>query len=479
MKTRKNSARDRELKAALTEVRDALLGAQLELKRTKACSVVLIITGVPSAGRSEVVNDLLSWLDPKHVSVYSPDREACEDFERPLMWRYWRNLPARGRIGVFFEGWYDGLLRKGVKDESKRFDARTLERINQLERMLLQDGVRVLKVHLHVSRVLQEQRIRELRASKLTRWRITARDVWFTRHHEEVDRVAKRLRAGTHEACSWHLLDGSHPEQRVLEVARLLLQEIRAGLAGQMAEPAAAPKPIETRPIDAAPQPVSDDQYELELEELQGKFALLTRKKRFEKRALVLAFEGMDAAGKGGAIRRVTHALDARQYRVIPVSAPSADELLYPYLWRFWREAPQRGEVVIFDRSWYGRVLVERVRGFAEPADWQRAYEEIVELERQWCEHGAIVQKFWLSVSLDEQQERFAARESDPLKRFKVDPEDWENRKHYGEYQQAAAEMMARTDVSVAPWTIINADDKKSARLQVLRQILGRLADEL
>jgi polyphosphate kinase 2 (PPK2 family) len=185
----------------------------------------------------------------------------------------------------------------------------------------------------------------------------------------------------------------------------------------------------------------------------------------------VLAFEGMDAAGKGGAIRRITHALDARQYQVVPVSAPTAEERLHPYLWRFWRDVPERGHIAIYDRSWYGRVLVERVRGFAAPSDWQRAYAEICEFERQLTEHGLAVAKFWLQVSKAEQLRRFKERDDDPLKRFKVDPDDWTNRSLYDAYQVAAAEMVQRTQSSQARWHVVPADDKKSARLHVLRVV--------
>jgi polyphosphate kinase 2 (PPK2 family) len=223
----------------------------------------------------------------------------------------------------------------------------------------------------------------------------------------------------------------------------------------------------------------SQDDYDRDLETLQGRLALLVRRRRFRKHALVLAFEGMDAAGKGGAIRRVTHALDARQYQVVPVSAPTPEELSYPYLWRFWRHVPELGRIAIFDRTWYGRVLVERVRGFAAAADWQRAYDEIREFELQLTERNIVVAKFWLQVGKAEQLRRFEERDSDPLKRFKVDAEDWVNRRFYGDYQRAAAEAIRRTDAPAARWSIIDADDKKRARLYVLQVICATLERSL
>jgi polyphosphate kinase 2 (PPK2 family) len=224
---------------------------------------------------------------------------------------------------------------------------------------------------------------------------------------------------------------------------------------------------------------VAEEDYDRELEELQGRLALLSRKRRFARHAVVVAFEGMDAGGKGGAIRRIAAALDARQYRVVPISAPSQEELARPYLWRFWFQLPPRGNYTIFDRSWYGRVLVERVRGLASKRDWQRAYGEINEFERQLTEHRVVVAKFWMSVSPAEQLARFKERDRNPLKRFKVDPEDWINRKHWEEYQRAARDMLALTSTPHAPWCIVPADDKRHARLTVLRRLCDRIESVL
>ena len=258
-------------------------------------------------------------------------------------------------------------------------------------------------------------------------------------------------------------------EHRALEVGRRLLAALQPPAARRpRSRPLARlPDAVLRRPLPSrAPSPSPDDaSYDQELERLQGRLALLSRRKRFARHAVVVVFEGMDAAGKGGAIRRITAALDARQYRVVPVSAPTPEELAHPYLWRFWRQLPPRAQYTIFDRSWYGRVLVERVRGFARPDDWRRAYAEINEFERQLLEHRVVVAKFWMSVGKAEQLERFAERDSDPLKRFKVDPEDWANRKLWNPYQAAAREMIARTSTPEAPWIMVPADDKRHARL--------------
>jgi polyphosphate:AMP phosphotransferase len=472
---------------ALPALRDELLNLQQKLHTSKSCAIAVIIAGTPAAGRSETVNELLEWLDPKHIGVHAlglPDRE---DRKFPPLWRYWQKLPARGRMTFFFDGWYaeylGGVMKgdKGKKQKhSEKNDERAIERILQLEKMLVRDGVRVVKIHLHTDPETQQKRLKRLRASKLTSWRVTEEDRWQAKHFDQVHRVAQKcLKATDHPAAPWHRVDGTDEEYRLLTVGKILRDAMAAGLQPRKTERSGWPreKALGDAMLKAQqPQrPMDDDEYDRQLEALQGCFARLVRKSRFCKHGLVLAFEGMDAAGKGGAIRRITHALDARQYQVVPVSAPTPEELLYPYLWRFWRHIPERGAITIFDRSWYGRVLVERVRDLTPEQDWRRAYDEIVEFERQLTEHGLFVAKFWLAVSKDEQLRRFKARDEDPLKRFKVDREDWANRRYFDAYQAAAAEMIRRTDAEDAKWTVVPADDKKHARLAVLRAVCEAL----
>jgi AMP-polyphosphate phosphotransferase len=465
----------------LPALRDELLDLQLKLHTSKSCAVAVIIAGTPAAGRSETVNELLEWLDPKHIGVHALGAPSAEDRKFPPLWRYWQKLPARGRMTFFFAGWYGEYLSGVIKDSKSRLDdKRSVERIVQLENMLVRDGVRVVKIYLHTDHETQQRRLKQLCANKLTSWRVTQEDRWQAKHFKRVDRVVQTcLKATDHDAASWHRVEGTDEEYRLLTVGKILRDEIAAGL--KTAEHKRRDWPSEksgkvAKVAVLQPQrALDDDEYERQLETLQGHLARLVRKSRFGKHGMVLAFEGMDAAGKGGAIRRITHALDARQYQVVPVSAPTPEELSYPYLWRFWRQIPAQGSITIYDRSWYGRVLVERVRDLTPEPDWKRAYAEIVEFERQLTEHGLLVAKFWLSVSKDEQLKRFKSRDEDPLKRFKVDREDWANRRYYDVYQNAAAEMIRRTDADDAKWHIIAADDKKQARLTVLKAVCEML----
>ena len=480
-----------EYEHALPPLQDALLDAQFALRQSKARAVVMIVTGIPAAGRSEVVNELLGWLDPKLASVYGFRERNDVERDRPELWRYWRLLPPKGRVAILHGGWYQDLLlgAAGVGSRLVTNPAnlrRAVERVRQLEQMLVHDGVVVCKVHLHVSPETQQKRLQKLQASKVTRWRVTAEDRWLARNYRRVERAFEQTLAATDQPLApWHVVDGTDRQHRAVEVGRRLLEALQqpvppAPRVVQTARRAGAGAKAGGRLVTKAPGPgLSDEEYDAELERLQGRLALLSRRKRFARHAVVVAFEGMDASGKGGAIRRLTAALDARQFRVVPVSAPTPEELARPYLWRFWFHLPPHGNYTIFDRTWYGRVLVERVRGFAKTPDWQRAYDEINEFERQLTEHRTIVAKFWLSVSRDEQRARFAERDRNPLKRFKVDPEDWINRKHWTAYQRAAQEMIARTDTAHAPWTLVPADDKRHARLAVLRALGDRIAAAL
>ncbi len=478
--TKSHQAGKGDFASCLPALRDALLHAQVAMQQDKQFAVALIVSGVPAAGRSETVNQFLEWLDPKHIKVHALDESEIASHDYPPLWRFWNVLPARGELAIFFNGWYEDYFHTALHDPKKarRRELRTIQRIRQLEAMLIRDRVRVIKLHLTIDGKLQKQRIAALLDDRKTRWRVTAEDRWLVRHGDKVQRTLRYCLASTNSPVArWHVIDGADPERRAVETGNLLLQEIELAFKRayrkrmSVAPMAKAAEPSAPFPSHQEGRDVDDDDYESRLESLQRRLALLTREQSFGKRGAVLAFEGMDAAGKGGAIRRLTGALDARQYKVIPVSAPSPEEFAHPYLWRFWREVPRRGEITIYDRSWYGRVLVERVRDLAAEEDWRRAYDEINEFELQLAEQRIVVHKFWLVVGKEEQLARFKARDGDRLKRYKVDPEDWANRRFYDDYQNAAHDMIRKTSTQHAPWTIVEADDKKFARLKVLQAV--------
>lgn len=473
----------REFERELIVLRDQLLAAQSQLESSRTFGLVLILAGAPTSGRSEVINDLLEWLDPKFIHVHAFGPPDAYDRLRPVMWRYWTHLPARGRMSFMHTAWYSDLRQIAVKKPKGSDLKRACTRIRKFEAMLAADGVRVLKIQLDLPPKLQRERLAALKKDKLTKWRVTAEDKWLVKHHREVNAATEiTIDLTDSPKAPWHRIDAADEEYRLLRVGNLLLKEMQAGLATKKSKPPQVAKGDTAKRVrlaTTATKALNDDDYERELDQLQSKLAVSVRRAKFKKHALVLAFEGMDAAGKGGSIRRVTRALDARQYQVVPVSAPTAEELAHPYLWRFWKPVPPLGEITIYDRSWYGRVLVERVRELTPEHDWQRAYDEINEFERELAEHRIIVAKFWLSVSKEEQLRRLKAREDDPLKRFKVDKEDWANRRFYDAYQTAASEMIQRTNTDCAPWFAIDGNDKPAARIAVLRAIVERIDKSL
>ncbi len=282
-------------------------------------------------------------------------------------------------------------------------------------------------------------------------------------------------------------MPGADPNYRALCVGDQILEALSARLAAP--DPAATtpklpPMPpgaaTRLRDLDLGQAEKDKKSYRRKLEKWQGRLNQLSRDPRFKNgHAVVCVFEGNDAAGKGGAIRRVTHALDARYYRTVSIAAPSEEARAQPYLWRFWRHVPRQGFFTLYDRSWYGRVLVERVEGFARAADWQRAYAEINDFESELTSHGIVVCKFWLAIDQDEQLARFKAREETPFKKFKITDEDWRNREKWPAYEAAVCEMLARTSPDNAPWTVVEANDKKFARIKVIKTLVKAIETRL
>ncbi len=473
-------------------LRADLLDAQFEVGRLARFPVIVLVNGVDGAGKGETVNLLNAWMDPRHIRTHAFPEPTDEERARPFMWRFWRALPPRGKIGILFGNWYTQPIVDRALGRTRRAELdQSIQRINQLERMLADEGALFVKLWFHLSRKVQKRRLRELESDPATRWRVTPRD-W--RNFERYDRFRAvsehALRDTSTGHAPWYVVEGADARYRSLTVGRILLDALRARLAQEgkgarrrvTAAAPPAPPPADGKDVLGALDlslRLPERRYARDLEAEQGRLNLLCRRKAFRSRALVVVFEGNDAAGKGGAIRRVTAALDARQYQVVPVAAPTEEERAQPYLWRFWRQLPAHGRVAIFDRSWYGRVLVERVEGFAPEADWTRAYSEINAFEEQLVEAGAVVLKFWLAISPEEQLARFKAREATRFKKFKITPEDWRNRKRWPEYARAVRDMVDRTSSAIAPWTLVEANDKRWARVKVLRTIGDRLEGAL
>ena len=470
------------------KLRGRLLDAQRALRTQARFPVLLLISGVDGAGKSETLAQLYEWMDARYLTTLAFNAPTDEERERPFMWRYWRALPPRGRMGAFAGSWYSTPIARRIegKMDRSRLDKR-LDEINRFEAMLVNEGALLLKFWLHLTRSGQRRRLRQLESDPRTAWRVTKESWARTKTYDALQDVAGHVLRLTNTAWApWSIVDGTDDRYRHLRVGHELLAALEKRLKEKVPRKRVAPSPslppVEDRNVLSAlelNQKLPERKYELQLAKWQGKLSELARHKSFADHQVVLAFEGMDAAGKGGAIRRLTAALDPRQFQVVPVAAPTEEERAHPYLWRFWRQLPRKGHLTIFDRSWYGRVLVERIEGFCTEDDWSRAYAEINDFEHELVGAGTIVLKFWLQIDQDEQLRRFKGRERVKHKQFKITAEDWRNRGKWRDYQNAAVDMIDRTSTGRAPWIVVPANDKNFARVMVARTVVKHLEKAL
>ncbi len=458
-----------------------LVNAQFDLRRANL-PVVVLIAGDDRIGINEVVQLLHEWMDARYLDTQIAFEPTSAERQRPPFWRFWNSLPASGRIGLFVGGWAAEPIRGRLVREFDDDGFETwLGHAARFEQTLAADGTLVLKFWLHLPRRELKRRVAGERDEEEAAWQIQDSDAAILESWRRWMPLADRLLEVTDlPMARWHVIDGTHDRSRNLAIARIILDGLRKFLA-RPASPRVrvsqrrAVFPDALAGIDLAARFRDDKAYEMALEKQLGAVARLGHRAREEGLSTVVVFEGWDAAGKGGAIRRITRALDVRDYRVVPVAAPGPQEQGRHYLARFWQQLPAAGKMAIFDRSWYGRVLVERVEGLARPDEWQRAYDEIRDFENQLLEHGTVLLKFWLHIDADEQLDRFAAREKTPYKKYRIGADDYRNRARRADYVTAANEMIARTGSRAAPWHLIPANDKRYARVAVLRTLRDAL----
>ncbi|MDR2637505.1 MAG: polyphosphate:AMP phosphotransferase [Zoogloeaceae bacterium] len=475
-------------KAEVSLLREALLEAQFELREKGKIPVIILISGVDGAGKSETIHDLYEWLDPRYISTQAFSDPSDEESERPFMWRYWRALPPRGQMSIFAGSWYSLPIARRISGDIDQamFDQR-IDQFNRFEAMLVNEGALILKFWFHLSREGQKKRLKALEKDPRSAWRVTKESWERLKTYDQLQEVASHLLRMTNTPWApWIVVEGTDDRYRSLTVGKMVLSSLQRRLADPREQhyPVAPPimHPIDTLDVLTAldlTQTLPKPEYEIRLAKAQGRLSELVRSPEFKKHSLILAFEGADAAGKGGSIRRLVAALDARQYQIVPIAAPTEEERVQPYLWRFWRYIPRNGRTTIFDRTWYGRVLVERVEGFCSEADWLRAYAEINDFEHELVADGAVIVKFWLQISKEEQLRRFEERENISFKRYKITEEDWRNRDRWDDYHQAICDMVERTSTGAAPWTLVEANDKYFARVKVLETVCNRLEEAL
>jgi polyphosphate:AMP phosphotransferase len=460
------------------------IGELQRAARERGVPVIIVFEGLGAAGKGTLINTLITSLDPRGFNVYSIQPATEEERLRPFLWRFWTKTPEKGRIALFDRSWYGRVLGDRVDNVVGKGEiTRAYDDIDSFERELIDGGALIVKYFLHIGRKEQKRRFEKLESSPTTAWRVTKED-W--RHHKQYEEYAvaieDMLAKTSTDAAPWTVVeahDRRYATLRVFETLATLLDRAvhRAEdplTSGGAPRPPAIHKKSAVSLLDKTDlsRTLALKEYDEEMVACKQSLWELEHRCYRKRLPVVVAFEGWDAAGKGGAIRRLAASLDPRGYEVVPFAAPNDVEKRHHYLWRFWRSLPKAGHLTIFDRSWYGRVLVERVEGFCTDEEWERAYREINETEKQWAESGAAIMKFWLHISAAEQLKRFHEREKDPDKRWKITPEDWRNREKWDAYKSAVDEMLLRTDKPHARWTVVEANSKLFARVKVLKTVI-------
>ena len=475
-KKSENDALKQEVKA----LREKLMAMQQTL-REKGLPILVLVEGWAAAGKGSLINELISEIDPRNYNVVSPVITPEHESRYPFLYPYAKAIPENGKIMFYDSGWMEDCVRKYLhRDITKDEYKKRVRAVCEFERQLRDGGYLVLKLFVDISEKEQRRRITALRENFETAWRVSDGDLWQMREYKLFKDGYESFMEKTSKTVPWHVLDGSRRALAARDALRLLVGMIERALeeGRYVGEPFKENFPLIKMPklaaVDLSPS-LTDEEYRKELKKLQKRLGELHNVIYRKKIPVILCYEGWDAAGKGGNIRRIARPLDPRGFDVMPIASPEPHEKNRQYLWRFWTRLPRSGHVCIFDRTWYGRVMVERLEGFCSEKDWQRAYNEINEFERQLTDWGAVVLKFWIHIDQDTQLQRFTDRQNTPEKAWKLTEEDWRNREKWPQYEEAIDEMLEKTSTENAPWFIIESNDKKYARIKALKIVIEAL----
>ncbi|MBP1465870.1 hypothetical protein EYB53_009160 [Candidatus Chloroploca sp. M-50] len=499
----------------------ALQQAMLEAR----VPVIVVFEGWAGTAKARTIGVMVRRLDPRGLRVHSITPPRTSEMQYPWLYRFWQKIPSYGRMAIFDRSWYREMLAERTASDAdpQRWRVRC-ENAAAFERHLSNDGTVILKLWLHISEREQAHRFKSILKDPLTAHQVTGEDRRQHRHyHAYADAVEDMIARTSTSYAPWHVIPATNKyyarvavmqaviagiEDRLGRKATPVADDVRDaglddasaafrrqrrsmpnGLTSPLPQPPVVPSAIPFEPMRTEVAHIlrrvdltltlDEKSYGKQVKQLQAQLYRIGLQLYHKRRPAVLVFEGWDAAGKGGTIQRLTAEIDPRSYVVHTIAAPEGEDKIHHYLYRFWRRLPPRGQFAIFDRSWYGRVLVERVEGFARPDEWSRAYAEINEFERQLIDFGAVVCKFWLHFSPEEQLRRFEARKTVPYKAWKLTDEDWRNRDKWPLYEEAVDEMLLRTSTPAAPWTVVEAEDKRFARIKVLRTVVQRFEAEL
>lgn len=474
-----------------SELEQKLGELQREAKELKI-PIIILFEGWDAAGKGTLINRLTLSLDPRGFKVFPIHAPNEEERLRPFLWRFWTKIPERGRIAIFDRSWCGRILEERInKTVKKNIWLKAFDEILSFERQLINDGYLIIKFFLHIDKKEQKKRFKNLVSNPSTKWTVTKED-W--KHHDQYNdyiEAYEQMLAKTHSVASpWTIVESHNRRYSTIKIFKTTIDMIEHKIAEmKLAQKPSRVKKKSTIQLPELSNSILDrsdlslslnrDEYERALKKHQERIREIEHEIYANRLPVIMAFEGWDAAGKGGSIKRLVQRMDPRGYEVVTTAAPNEIEQMHHYLWRFWKNIPKAGHVVIFDRSWYGRVLVEKIEGFCTEEEWKRAYSEINEMEEQWANFGTVIMKFWVHISSDEQLKRFELRQKTKHKQWKITDEDWRNREKWESYKAAVDEMLYRTSTSYAPWTIIEANSKLFARIKTLKTVIDALEKHL
>ncbi len=453
--------------------------------------VMIVFEGMGAAGKGVQINRLIQTMDPRGFTVHATNSSNEEEQMRPFLWRYWTKIPARGRIAVYDRSWYSIVQRDRFDYPDKELNLEgAFQDILSFEKQLTDDGYVIIKLFLHISKGEQKKRFKKLEESKGASWRVNKQDWKRNKEYDAYLKINEEMLERTDtEYAPWTIIEATDKDYGAMKILTTVADRLAYALERKTKEQAQAEKKKGAKPgerfqngvlsgIDLS-KSLTKEEYKKELASLQKRLETLHNELYRLRIPVVLGFEGWDAGGKGGAIKRLTSHLDPRGYQVNPTASPNDIEKVHHYLWRFWNNMPKAGHVAIFDRTWYGRVMVERIEGFCTEEEWKRAYQEINEMESHMANFGAVVLKFWLHIDKEEQERRFRERMENPAKQWKITDEDWRNREKWDQYEQAVDEMLVRTSTTYAPWIVVEGNSKYYARVKVLRTVVEALEKKI
>ena len=477
---------DEDLKHRLKSSRNRLYELQMKIKEHKL-PVLVLFEGWGAAGKGSIIGKVIKNIDPRFFKVATMSAPTEEELRKPFLYRYMKQIPEAGKFTFLDSGWMDETVKNILHDDlsEDNYDKR-IDSIKRFERQLTDNGYLVVKFFMHIDKEEQFERMERLLADKDTKWRVSKSDKWQNEHYKKCMKVFDQYLRDTNISTSpWYLIDAKDSKWAELQVLENLISGIEVAIQNSAHSVPLLQNifPLQTMPklneFDLSDKTIPDNEYKKELDELQDKLQELHNRIYRKRVPVIITYEGWDAAGKGGNIKRITEALDPRGFEVHPIASPEPHEKARHYLWRFWTRLPKTGHIAIFDRTWYGRVMVERLEGFCSENDWKRAYNEINEFEKELHDWGAVIIKFWVQIDKDTQLQRFTDRQNNPEKRWKITEEDWRNREKWDLYEDAVNEMLQKTSSAFAPWHILESVDKKYARIKALKIIIEELEKAL